>query len=150
MKTRITSLVAAGFLVVAGGAARRAEAQTTSPVGDVTFTVPLNITQMSPDITKVAVYCRIVGPAIHTRSGNIGAQVELVPQAGQVVTTATVVVPWQMTDMTDPTGTQATYSCMLSGFSNSLQRWDIFREDHLTPAFRLKPMPTEMTGTFVW
>lgn len=147
MKMRIASLVTAGLLVVAGGAIRPAEAQA---VGDVTFTVPLNITQMSPDITKVAVWCRITGPAIHTRSGNIQAQVELVPQAGQVVTTATVVVAWVNTDMTDPTGTQASYTCSLSGFSNSLQRWDIFREDHPTPAFRLKPTPTELTGTFVW
>jgi hypothetical protein len=147
MKMRIASLVTAGLLVVAGGAIRPAEAQA---VGDVTFTVPLNITQMSPDITKVAVWCRITGPAIHTRSGNIQAQVELVPQVGQVVTTATVVVAWVNTDMTDPTGTQASYTCSLSGFSNSLQRWDIFREDHPTPAFRLKPTPTELTGTFVW
>ncbi len=148
MKTRIASFVAAGLLVITG--VRPAEAQTSSPIGDVTFTVPLNITQMSPDITKVAVWCKITGVAIHTRSGNISTQVELVPQAGQVVTTATVVVPWQTTDMVDPTGTQANYSCSLSGFSNSLQRWDIFREDHPTQVFRLKPTPTELTGTFVW
>ena len=146
MKTQTAAFIIAGLLVVAGGAVRPAEAQ----VGDVTFTVPLNLTQMSPDITKVAVWCRITGPAIHTRSGNIQAQVEFVPQAGQVVTTATVVVAWVNTDMTDPTGTQASYSCSLSGFSNSLQRWDVFREDNPTPAFRLKPTPTELTGTFVW
>lgn len=146
MKMRYAPFIIAGLLVAAGGASRPAEAQ----VGDVTFTVPLNLTQMSPDITKVAVWCRITGPAIHTRSGNIQAQVELVPQAGQVVTTATVVVAWVNTDMTDPTGTQATYTCSLSGFSNSLQRWDVFREDHLTPAFRLKPTPTDLTGTFTW
>jgi len=92
----------------------------------------------------------ITGPAITSRTGNIGAQVEIVPQAGQVVTTATVVVPWPPTDLTNPAGTQASYSCSLSGFSNSLQRWDIFREDHPTPVFRLKPTPTELTGTFVW
>jgi hypothetical protein len=147
MKMRIAAFIITGFLVVADGASRPAEAQA---VGDVTFTVPLNITQLSPDITKVYVWCRITGPAIHTRSGNIQAQVELVPQGGQVVTTATVVVAWVTTDMTDPTGTQASYSCSLSGWSNSLQRSDIFREDHPTPAFRLKPTPTEFTGTFVW
>jgi len=146
MKTRIAPFIVAGLLVIAGGAVRPAEAQ----VGDVTFTVPLNLTQMSPDITKVAVWCKITGPAIHTRSGNIQAQVELVPQAGQLVTTATVVVAWVNTDMTDPTGTQATYSCSLSGFSNSLQRWDIFSETQATPVFRLKPTPAELTGTFVW
>ena len=147
MKMQIASLVTAGLLLVAGAASRPAEAQT---VGDVTFTVPLNITQMSPDITKVAVWCKITGPAITTRSGNIGAQVELVPQGGQVVATDTVVVKWPVTDYTNPTGTQASYSCSLSGFSNSLQRWDIFREDHPTPVFRLRPTPTELTGTFVW
>jgi len=147
MKIQIACFVTAGLLIVAGAASRPADAQT---VGDVTFTVPLNITQMSPDITKVAVWCKITGPAITSRSGNIGAQVEIVPQAGQVVTTATVVVPWPPTDLTNPAGTQASYSCSLSGYSNSLQRWDIFREDHPTPAFRLKPTPTELTGTFVW
>jgi hypothetical protein len=148
MKMRIPSFVVAGLLVVAGGAIRPAEAQQR--VGDVTFTVPLNITQLSPDITKVAVYCRITGPAITTRSGNIGAQVELVPQGGQVVTTATVVVTWPLTDMTDPTGTQANYDCLLSGFSNSLQRWDRFYEEQATPVFRLKPTPPALTGTFTW
>jgi len=147
MKTRIAHFVTASLLVVAGGAIRTAEAQT---VGDVTFTVPLNITQLSPDITKVAVWCKITGPAITNRSGYIGTQVELVPQGGQVVTTATVVVSWPPTDLTNPTGTQASYSCALSGFNNLLQRWDNFREDQPTPAFRLKPTPTELTGTFVW
>lgn len=98
MKMRIAPFIIAGLLVVAGGAIRPAEAQ----VGDVTFTVPLNLTQMSPDITKVAVWCKITGPAITTRSGNIGAQVELVPQGGQIVTTATVVVAWPPTDLTIP------------------------------------------------
>jgi hypothetical protein len=147
MKMRIAYFVTASLLVVSGGAVRPVEAQA---VGDVTFTVPLNITQMSPDITKVAVWCRITGPAITSRSGNIGTQVELVPQGGQLVTTATVVVSWPPTDLTNPAGTQASYTCSLSGYSNSLQRWDIFREDHPTPAFRLKPTPTDLTGTFVW
>ena len=65
MKMRIASFVVAGLLVVAGGAFRPAEAQ----VGDVTFTVPLNLTQLSPDITKVAVFCKTTAPEIHTRSG---------------------------------------------------------------------------------
>ena len=147
MKTRIPSLVAAAVLVVAGGATRPAEAQT---VGDVTFTVPLNITQLSPDITKVAVWCKITGPGINTRTGNIGAQVEFVPSGGQVVTTASVVVAYPAGDMTNPAGQQATYACTLSGFSNSLQRWDVFREDHATPVFRLKPTPPELSGTFIW
>jgi hypothetical protein len=147
MKMQFVSFVTAGLLVVAGGASSPAEAQT---VGDVTFIVPLNITQMSPDITKVAVWCKITGPAITSRSGNIGAQVELVPQGGHVVATDTVVVHWPPTDLTNPAGTDASYSCSLSGFSNSLQRWDVFREDHLTPVFRLKPTPTELTGTFRW
>jgi hypothetical protein len=144
LKKRIEALVVAGLLAVAVAGPRSAAAQTEG----VTFKLPLNLTQLPPDIVKIAVWCKITSAAVNNRSGYIQKQEEFVPQAGQVVTTATVVVP--TTELLDPVGKPATYECTLSGFSNSLQRWDLFREDHPTPVFRLKPTPPAMSGTFTW
>lgn len=134
-----------GFLAAAGGMPRSAAAQSD---GGVTFSLPLNLTQLPPDIGKIVVWCQINSSAINNRNGYISKQEEYVPSGGQVVTTATIVVP--TTDLLDPIGKQAAYTCVLSGFSNSLQKWDTFREDHPTPVFRLKPTPADMKGTFTW
>ena len=146
MKKRIVALVAVGFLVVMAGAPQNAAAQTSD--GAVTFSLPLNITNLSPDITKVAVYCKITSSAFNNRFGYVQKQEEYVPQNGQVVTTATVVIP--TTELLDPIGKSANYYCTLSAFSNSLQRWELFSETSATPVFRLRPTPPEMSGTFTW
>jgi hypothetical protein len=66
-------------------------AQTTTG-SDVTFKVPLNLTQVSSDIAQVAVWCVISSTAITTRDGKLSKQEELPVSGGQLVTTATVVV----------------------------------------------------------
>ena len=114
----------------------------------MTFKLPLNLTQLPPDIIKVAVWCKITSTAVTARIGYLQKQEEFVPTGGQVVTTANVAVP--TTELLDPLGKQANYLCTLTGFSNSLQRWDLFREDHPSPVFRLKPTPADMSGTFTW
>jgi hypothetical protein len=145
LKKRIAVFIA-GFLAVAGGIPRSAHAQTD---GAVTFKLPLNLTQLPSDITKVAVWCKITTSAtVSARGATLQKQEEFVPVGGQVVTTATVVVP--TTELVDAMGKTATYVCTLTGFSQSLQKWDLFREDHATPVFRLKPTPAEMTDTFIW
>lgn len=130
-------------------------AQTTS--ADVTFRLPLNLTQMSPDIATIAVFCRIESIAIPparpnardaSPMGTRSKQEELAVSGGQLVATATVVVP--VSGLDNPFGKTATYDCSITGFSTSLQRWDLFAESHATAAFRLSPTPQRITGSFIW
>ena len=115
---------------------------------DVTFKVPLNLTQVSSDIAKVAVYCSISSIAIVNRAAKLGAQQEIPVSGGQLVTTVTVVVP--VSGLDNPVGKTATYECLLSGFSTSLQQWQPFNSASAVPAFRLTPTPAGLSGTFNW
>jgi hypothetical protein len=136
-----------------------AHAQTTSSTGDpvITFTMPLVLDKISSDIRQVAVYCRITSSAIPGRTSNtVSAQADffvrngqLYDATGQQITTATVPV---IATGLDPnaSGQQASYSCSLSGYSMSLQKWDAFDAAHAVPAFRLSPTPAPLTGSFVW
>ena len=128
-------------------------AQTTS--GDVTFEWPLNLTEMSPDITKIQVFCIITSDAIPEdrprakgATRTLKAEVELAVAAGQLVTTSRVVIPTGNLD--NPIGKTASYECSISGFSKLLQRWSFFSEGDPTPAFRLTPTPQRASGSFVW
>lgn len=131
--------------------------------GDVTFEAPINLTRMWGEITKVAVWCTISSEVlIGTRTKKLSAQLELPVSAGQLVTTARVVVPVPTTAFTDPTmaitsgptGKPASYQCSLSGFStlptNYGGGWHQFSADSTNPAFRLSPTPASLTGSFVW
>lgn len=120
-------------------------------VGDVTFTMPLNLTNLSPDIGKVQVTCTITSPAIPSSQGGnprLSGRRLIVVSGGQVVMTATVVVT--VTSLTNPIGQNATYGCTLSGWSTSLQTWGVFDPAATTPAFRLSPAPVALTGSFAW
>lgn len=123
---------------------------------DVTFKVPLNVTRISPEITKVEVFCDILSEALPTvgRTGSVGharAFVDLSPTGGQVVTTATVVVPVSsLNTSATPTAGTASYTCTFTGFSQPLQRWDRFSATQAVAAFRLSPTPADISGTFTW
>ena len=128
---------------------------TTDPI--ISFTMPLVLDKISSDITRIAVYCRISSSSIVSRSGNsVFAQADFFVRGGQVydasaqqVTTATVpVIAAGLAP--DAAGKQASYSCSLSGYSASLQKWDAFDAAHAVPAFRLSPTPVPLTGSFVW
>ena len=123
---------------------------------DVTFQVPLNLTRLSADLTKVAVYCEITSDALPLVGvGTIRRalkQVELTPSGGQIVQTVSVVVPIPILDTSNGTNaTKATYACTLSGFSQSLQRWSPFGDSQSLPVqFRLSPAPPSISGNFTW
>lgn len=131
--------------------------------GDVTFEVPINLTRLWGEITKVAVWCKISSDALlGTRNKNVQAQLELPVASGQVVTTARVVVPIAPTAFMDPTyaitnspnGQPATYQCILSGFSalpsTNSGGWNVFSAESTNPAFRLTPTPDAIQGSFDW
>jgi hypothetical protein len=138
-------------------------AEGKSIPGDVTFEVPLNLTKLWGEITKVAVWCTISSDVLlGTRDKKLGAQLELPVSSGQVVTTARVVVPVPSTAFTDPTmtitsgptGQPASYQCSLSGFSmlptDYGGGWNLFNAESKNPAFHLTPTPSAITGSFVW
>jgi hypothetical protein len=137
-------------------APRSLAAQTTA---EVTFKVPVNLTQVSPDIAKVGVMCMITSSAIPivgrntgtSTSGNVYKQVEIPMAGGQLVTTATVVLGISgPSALTDPVGKTADYRCTLSGFSTSLQTWALFDAASAQVQYRLSPTPAPLTGTFTW
>lgn len=149
--------VAIGTLLFSQGV----ESQTVP--GDVTFEVPLSLKQLWGEITKVAVSCKISSDAlVGTRNKQLQAQLELPVAAGQLVTTARVVVSVPSTAFTDPTmvitgsptGKPASYQCSLSGFSmlpaTNGGGWKVFDAASTNPSFRLTPTPLPIEGTFAW
>lgn len=152
MIPRIFSTIVSTCLLAASGSST---AQTTS--ADVTFRLPLNLTQLSSDIATIAVFCNIISDAIPpsrpnakgtTTTGTLSKQVEFPVAGGQLVTTAIVVVP--VSGLDNPVGKTANYDCSITGYSTALQQWSRFEEGHTTAAFRLSPTPPRITGSFVW
>lgn len=122
---------------------------------DVTFSVPLNLTHLSPDLAKVEVYCTITSNAIPTYNGNgkggiprVVGQQDIVVSGGQVVTTALVVVA--VSGLINPVGQTARYDCKVSGFSTSQQTWGSLDPASPTAAFRVSPATVSLSGTFTW
>jgi len=125
----------------------------TANSSDVTFTMPLNFTHLSSDIAKIKVDCVIKSAALPSRQARsepgIAVKTEEYPvAAGQLVRTATVVVP--ISDLDNPAGKSASYICSTMGFSTSQQKWDLFDSAQPTLAFRLSPAPANLTGNFTW
>jgi len=127
-----------------------------SAQSDVTFTVPLNFTGLSSDIAKIAVYCYIESsalppPKVPGTSNRVGNQEEYSVVGGKLVNErgASIVVPVTIDAPARPT--PATYTCNVTGFSTSLNKWDVFSPTQATPAFKLSPAsPQTLTGTFNW
>ena len=143
MNSRILlTLATIGLLVIPG----RVLAQATGPT--VTFTVPINVTKLSKDITNLKVACKISSTAISNKDKSRIGGVNLPVSGGQVVTTATVVVTLDLTD--NAAGMGATFECELNRFSGSLQNYDSFSETQANPAFRVTPTPVVLSGSFVW
>jgi len=162
LRTLATAIV--GCLLIAG--------QASAASSDVTFQVPLNLTKLAADITKVAVTCAVFATAGRQQDGPIvsnlpavlananfpgtpwGVKKEEIPvTGGQVVTTKAVLVAINDTQtwhQADHYGETLAYVCYLEGFSARLQHWDSFSETQATDVFRLSPTPAEITGTFTW
>ena len=146
---RPISLILACSLMPSVARAQTAATSTGDPI--ITFTMPFVLDKLSPDITRVAVYCRITSSAIVNRTGTVFAQADFFVRGGQVydataqqVTTATVPVIAAGLDV-NAAGKQASYTCSLSGYSASLQKWDVFDAAHAVPAFRLSPTPAPLS-----
>jgi hypothetical protein len=162
MNPRLRAVVLAACLLVSS---LPSAAQTNQ--GDITFTVPINVTQLLADITKVRVTCAVTSQAITdnrrvekgvTQPGQVGKAEEYPVSNGQVVRTVTIVLSVAGV-LENPTGKVASYGCNLQGYSNSLQRWAPFNHCQSSAtgnectevAFRLSPLQQPgNTGTFTW
>lgn len=132
---------------------------------DVTFTIPLNLTRLLPDLSKVAVECTIQGGGatsplfVFGRDGVTG-RTEINVTGGQVVATAAVLIP--VGTANPPVGTNVPYSCTLSGFSAAQNVWGPLvaqsNSPSQNPAFRIWPNPAPefpsqafiIGGEFFW
>jgi hypothetical protein len=118
---------------------------------DVTFRVPVNLTNLAPTISHIQVECRVASTAIPpsdsgstVRTGRVTYPVT----GGQFVQTVVVVV--EIPALDNPAGKQANYSCELRGRANNSGMFETFRENHTNPDFRISPDPKLIGGTFDW
>jgi hypothetical protein len=126
---------------------------------DVTIRVPLNLTQLAADISRLRVQCSVTSDAFGYDSG--GRRIYDAPSGervinvsnGRVVTTLDVLVPISSSQFVGPTiGQGASYECVLDAFSTSQQQWDVFSLSHSNPAYRvvLSPVISLIQGSFTW
>lgn len=132
-------------LVLAALSAPRSLAAQTM----VTFEVPVNLTQLAPEITNVRVYCAITSTAIVApTAGSQSGYDELPVLGGKLVTTMRVVITFPAGSLQAPTGKTAQYECVLQGVWASGVGG--FSETTSNTVFQLKPTPPPLTGNFVW
>jgi hypothetical protein len=149
MRSSITAAIVLGSMLAIPN---RSTAQT--PAGDVTFKVPVNLTRLSLDITKVRVDCRLQSNAIlfvdpqGQETHSMRVQTDIPVTGGQLVTTATVV--FSNFSLLNPSGVSASYECDLLGYSATQATWSPFSASAPVPAFRLTSTPAPIPGTFVW
>ncbi len=116
---------------------------------EVTLKVPLNLTQLGPDVAKVSLGCAITSAAITTNANHNVVMIQEVPvSGGQLVTTVAFV--FVFTGLDNPVGKSAAIVCDISGFSTSQQAWLQFGENAANPAFRTKPSVSFLDASFVW
>lgn len=157
----VVGLISCGFIL--GG---QVSAQTTSGKisdqtipGDITFEVPINLTRLSPYLSKVAVTCMVgetipkMGTMGTTSSGRgvLSNRVELPVSAGQVVTKAEVVITVPSTPLFKP-GQILNYQCDLSALSSEPgvgSGWQPFDPKNGT-SFNVSPTPLPIKSTFPW
>jgi len=112
----------------------------------IEFVVPLNLSQLSPDIATVGVFCWVRSSTIPGgMSYSIARQT---PAGGRVQ--ATVPVRVSIAQLDDPAGKSATYICELQGLRTGQNQWVKFSENASDSAFRLSPNPAPITGSFDW
>jgi hypothetical protein len=150
---------AGGKDVTGGGSKVPLEPAAAAPQTSVTFNVPLNLSQLEPELTSVAVMCEVRSAALLGVSSASGLT-SVSPGNGRVFTTAAVVVPIPRLD--DPTGKSATYVCRLFGLrttgttladklkESQTTNWELFSAGAAVTALRLTPDPAAIAGSFDW
>lgn len=121
----------------------------------VTLDVPLNLTQLSPDLEKIRVNCSLFMDGLTPTSSYppmVTMQEVRVP-GPQLTLTLKLHIYVAAPLLQGAQGKPGKYACNLDGYSTSLQKWDQFLETHSQDAFRLKSSGgslREILGTFTW
>ena len=165
MYARILLAVAMVAVTLPAGAQELTRPESV-PNNDVTFEVPINLTQLARDIRQIDVTCYLTSDAITVLSSRatnprrLGGNVVLDVGSGRLVTTANVVVAVPADRLQDPAGKTFNWECSLTGYTTGtrLMRttggyaagWDFFSADHVNPSYRLSPTPKILSGSFVW
>ena len=155
----VTGLIASLLLTAAPASAQK------TVNGDLIFEVPLNLTKLSPSITKVAVECNVKGAGITAGAAaaakdTFTKRAEATVTGGQVVGSLQVVFPASQT-ASIKTGTAISYDCGLLGLSADPKRdtegsaarkatdWKAFDPTN-GAAFTLSETPMPIKGDFTW
>jgi len=153
MQTRMTVAVFLFCIAMLFG-----EVSAETIPGDVTFEVPVNLTRLSPYVSKVAVICMFgpnIEPGIGITSSSrdvLSNRVELPVSAGQVVTTARVVIAIPTTPPYKP-GQVLNYQCALNALSSEPMAgsgWQPLDQKAPVASLQVSPSPVPITGTFTW
>ena len=129
-----------------------ASSTAQSVSAEVTLQLPINLTQLGPDVEKVRVGCTINSVAITngTSTGNHSiSRLQDVPVSGGKVVT-TVSLAFAFTELDNPVGKGATISCSASGWSTSQQTWVQFQPTATNVSFRTSPKVDFIDSSFVW
>jgi len=137
-----------------------------APSNDVTFEVPINLTQLAADIRQVDVTCILTSDAIvpsgpKVSSRQLAGHVVLDVSNGQLVTPATVVVAVPADRLQDPAKHPFNWECRLTAYSVGTRPppparkfpagWDTFAARHEKVSFVLSPAPPAvLSGSFTW
>lgn len=148
MNSRVILPIAAAILLITPVSSA---AQVST---EVTLAVPVNLTQLGPDVAKVLIGCSIKSDAITTGPAGTPNQVtkstELAVSGGQVVTTASLV--FSLTGLSNPVGKTATIVCTINGWSTSQQSWLQFTPNAANQSFRITGSSSLgfLDASFVW
>jgi hypothetical protein len=122
-------------------------AQATS--NDVTFKVPVRITNLSPNIEALYVVCGITSLALD-RSRDSSPPARFFMSTGRIDRTLDVIVRIP-NPINISRSNVATYACVLTGLNRATPPVrSEFSENHALPEFRLSPTPRPITGSFEW
>ncbi len=162
MYARILVALAMAAVALPAGAAENIKYEP-GPSDDVSFEVPINLTQLAPDITNVNVTCYLTSDAI--LPGNprrLAGHTEFAVSNGQVVApAATVVVAVPAERLAKTEEVTFNWECGLTAYSVGARPppparrftagWDTFAERHEKASFVLSPAPPAvLTGSFTW
>jgi hypothetical protein len=117
-----------------------------APSNDVTFRVPVRLSQVSPDIAYVNVECSVASDAIPIGPRGASNTLSVVDGRADAVVTVRVSIP----PLDIAAGRTATYQCRLAGRSTAINVTRAFSENDPRPEFRLSPTPAPITGSFDW
>jgi len=165
MQARILVALAMSSVALPAGAPENIRHEP-APSDDVTFEVPIKLTQLAADIRQVDVTCSLTSDAI-VPSGSGGSRRQLAGHAvldvsnGQVVAPATtVVVAVPAARLQNPDKQTFNWECSLTGYSVGTRPppparrtpagWDTFAARHEKPSFQLSPAPEVLSGSFMW